>query len=86
MKLYILQILLLTVFFIASIHGESHAATVSVVKDKKVKILWRENHYNTELQDTMSMIVMDTSYCKTISDPEKAAIAFEATFVRNDCW
>ncbi|MBK6878684.1 MAG: hypothetical protein IPG99_20185 [Ignavibacteria bacterium] len=56
------------------------------MQDKKVKILWREDYYNAELQDTMSMIVMNSSYCSTLPDPEKAAIAFVATFVGNDCW
>lgn len=86
MKLYLLLLLLITVVFIHLVQDESYSAAVSIVQDKKVKILWRENFYNSELQDTMSMIVMDTSYCKNISDPEKAAIAFVATFVGNDCW
>jgi len=86
MKLYLLLLLLIAVVFIHLAQDESFSAADSNMKNKKVKILWRENYYNVELQDTMSRIVMDTSYCKTISDPEKAAIAFVATFVGNDCW
>jgi hypothetical protein len=85
-KLHLMLILLMTAVFIHSADDESYSAGASMVQDKNVKILWRENFYNAELQDTMSMIVMDTSYCRTISDPEKAAIAFVATFVGNDCW
>ena len=86
MKIYLLLIFTITAAMIHSTDGESYSAAVSNVQDKRTKILWRENQYNSELQDTMSIIVMDTSYCKTVSDPEKAAIAFVATFVGNDCW
>ena len=86
MKLFLLLIFLITAAIFHSANNEPYSSAASILQNKKVKILWRENHYNTELQDTMSMIVMDTSYCKTISDPEKAAIAFVATFVGNDCW
>lgn len=79
-------ILLLTVAIIYSAQDESFSAADSTVQDKKVKVLWRENFYNAELQDIMSMIVMNSSYCSTLPDPEKAAIAFVATFVGNDCW
>ena len=54
--------------------------------DKKVRILWRENIYNEELKDTMNTIILDTTYCKSISAPEKAALAYVATFVGNECW
>ena len=86
MKLYLLLLLLITVVFIHLAQDKSYSAADSNMQDKKVKILWREDYYNAELQDTMSMIVMNTSYCSTLPDPEKAAIAFVATFVGNDCW
>jgi hypothetical protein len=50
------------------------------------KILWREDIYNNELSDTMSTIVLDSSYFNTVTDAEKAAIAYVATFVGNECW
>ena len=86
MKLFLLLIFLMTAAIIHSANNEPYSSVASILQDKKVKILWRENYYHAELQDTMSRIVMDTSYCRTISDPEKAAIAFVATFVGNDCW
>ncbi len=54
--------------------------------DKKVQFLWRENIYNEELDDTISSIVIDTAYCRSITGPEKAALAYVATFVGNECW
>ena len=86
MKLYLLLIIMMSAVLIHSTDEESYSAAASIVQDKKVKILWRENFYNAELQDSMSMIVMNSSYCSTLPDPEKAAIAFVATFVGNDCW
>jgi hypothetical protein len=44
--------------------------------DKSIKFLWR---------DSISSIVINESYCKTISDPEKAALGFVATFIGNEC-
>ncbi len=54
--------------------------------DTKVKFLWRENIYSEELNDTVSTIVIDTAYCSSISDPQRAALAYVATFVGNECW
>lgn len=85
-KIYLSLLLFLNAEVIHAINYETRSFTGLTADDKRVKILWRENTYNRELQDSMSMIVMDTSYCRTISDPEKAAIAYVATFVGNDCW
>ena len=45
--------------------------------DKTVKFLWR---------DSSASIVIDEKFCKTISDPEKAALGYIATFIGNECW
>ncbi len=45
--------------------------------EKTVKFLWR---------DSIASIVIDEEYCKTISDPEKAALGYVATFIGNECW
>ena len=47
------------------------------VRDKTVKFLWL---------DSNASIVINEEFCKTISDPEKAALGFVATFVGNECW
>ncbi len=44
--------------------------------DKTVKFLWR---------DSSSTMVINEAFCKTISDPEKAALGYVATFIGNDC-
>lgn len=53
--------------------------------DKTVKFLWREDKYDEELNATFSSIVIDEEFCKTISDPERAALGYVATFIGNEC-
>jgi hypothetical protein len=43
---------------------------------KTVKFLWR---------DSSSSIVINEEFCKTISEPEKAALGYVATFIGNEC-
>lgn len=47
-----------------------------VLKDKSIKFLWRDKN---------SAIVINKEFCKTMLDHEKAAIAYVATFIGNDC-
>jgi hypothetical protein len=55
------------------------------LSDKKVKILWREQVYYTQLQDSVNTIMLDTNYFKTMSDAERAAIGYVATFIGSEC-
>jgi len=54
--------------------------------DSTMVFLWRENKYNKKLKGSYSTIVINKEYCKTISDIERAALAFVATWIGNDCW
>jgi len=56
------------------------------LKDTTVKFLWCAKRYNEELQDTVNSIFINEDYCKTITDPERAALGFVATFIGNECW
>lgn len=53
--------------------------------NKKVKFLWREVIYNDELKMKLNSIMLNEDYIKQISEPEKAALAYIATFVGNEC-
>lgn len=53
--------------------------------DKKIKFLWRETRYNEALETDINTIILDEEYIKTISEPEKAALAYAATFIGNEC-
>jgi hypothetical protein len=50
---------------------------INTLSDKTVKFLWR---------DSSASIVINEEFCKTISDPEKAALGYVATFIGNECW
>ena len=53
--------------------------------NKKIKFLWRKNLYNKELKMEVNSIVLNDNYIKTITEPEKAALAYVATFIGNEC-
>ncbi len=49
------------------------------LKDTTIAFLWRANKYDDELKDTFNSIFINEEYCKTISDPERAALGYVAT-------
>lgn len=53
--------------------------------NKKVKFLWREMRYVEDLDSEFNVITLDEEYIKTISEPEKAALAYLATSIGNEC-
>lgn len=53
--------------------------------DKTVKFLWRADKYDEALKDTFNSIFIDEAFCKTITDPERAALGYVATFIGNEC-
>ncbi len=54
-----------------------NTAKTFTLTDKTVKFLWR---------DSSASILINEEFCKTISEPEKAALGFVATFIGNECW
>jgi len=55
------------------------------LKNKKIKFLWRKNQYDKELKMEVNTIILNEEYIKTITEPEKAALAYVATFIGNEC-
>jgi len=55
-------------------------------KDTTVQFLWREMVCETSLNDSVSSLFINYEYINLMSDPEKAALGYVATFVGNDCW
>lgn len=53
--------------------------------DNKIKFLWREMQYLEDLEGDFNVIVLNEEYIKNISEPEKAALSYIATFVENEC-
>lgn len=49
---------------------------INIIADTNVRFLWR---------DSSASIVINKKFCKTISDPEKAALGYVATFIGNEC-
>lgn len=47
--------------------------------------LWRENIYDEELQSEVSSIVLDQDLLEELTAGEKAAIAYIATYIGNEC-
>lgn len=53
--------------------------------NKSVRFLWRVDRYDEELKDSFNSITIDEQLCKTLSDPERAALGFVATFIGSEC-
>ncbi|MBV6881260.1 hypothetical protein NG800_015200 [Epilithonimonas ginsengisoli] len=53
--------------------------------DKKTKFLWRETQYDKDLKTNINHIILNENYIKTISEHEKVALAYVATFIGNEC-
>jgi hypothetical protein len=56
------------------------------LNDKTVKFLWRDDKYDEELKDTFNSIFINEDFCKNMTDPERAALGYVATFIGNECW
>lgn len=70
----------------ASAFNENTSEKNFPLTDKTVKFLWRVDKYDEELKDTFNSIFIDEEFCKTITDPERAALGYVATFIGNECW
>ena len=55
---------------------ESMDTTSASLTTKTVTFLWRDS----------ATIVINQDFCKTITDPEKAALGYVAIFIGNECW
>lgn len=56
---------------------QSTDTTSFSLSEKTLKFLWR---------DSAASIVINQDFCKTMTDPEKAALGYVATFIGNECW
>lgn len=54
-------------------------------QNQPIKFLWRTEQFDPEYDATVNTIVLDEAYIKTITDPEKAALGYIATFIGNEC-
>ena len=55
-------------------------------KDTTIQILWRDMKYDASLKDTFNSIFINQDYIKLMTEPEKAALAYIATFIGSECW
>jgi len=53
--------------------------------DTTVRFLWRGPVYDSALQDTFNSLILNEAYLPLLSDPERAAIGYVATFIGNEC-
>ena len=68
-----------------NIDSEVKTAKSFTLTDKTVKFLWREDKYDQELKDTFNTIVINEELCKTLTEPERAALGFVVTFIGSEC-
>ena len=51
----------------------------------KARFLWREQVYDTDLRDSVSMIVIDQTLADKLTDAERAALGYVVTFIGSEC-
>lgn len=57
-----------------------------VLSDTNITFAWRANIYNSQIQDSINTIFIDTAFCQTACDEERAALGFVATFIGSECF
>ncbi|WP_051435832.1 hypothetical protein [Tenacibaculum sp. 47A_GOM-205m] len=57
----------------------------SISDNNSIKILWRDTVYDEELKTDINTIVLNKEYQKNITQPERVALGYVATFVGNEC-
>src|SRR5690606_1883677 len=55
------------------------------LQNKEIKFLWRETIYDKQLEAEINTIVLNEEYIRNITEPEKAVLAYIATFIGNAC-
>jgi len=56
-----------------------------ISENKSVKFLWREDKFDESLNQTFYSIAINKSFTNTMSDQEKAALGYVASFIGNEC-
>jgi hypothetical protein len=54
-------------------------------KNKSVKFLWRAEKFDEEINQKINSIFINESFVNSITNQEKAALGFVATFIGNEC-
>jgi hypothetical protein len=53
--------------------------------DKKIKFLWTQSIFDKKYDAEVNSLMVDYDYIKTITEPEKAALAYVSMFYGNEC-
>lgn len=54
--------------------------------DTTITFLWRDMKYDSSLYDSFNSIFINQDYLNSMSNAEKAALGYVATFIGNECW
>ena len=57
-----------------------------ISNNKRVKFLWRADKFDEELNQNFNSIFINEPFSNSISNHEKAALGYVATFIGNECW
>lgn len=55
-------------------------------KSKPIKFLWREDVFDYQLEQKVNSIIINQSFCNTITIQEKAALGYISFDIGNECW
>lgn len=61
-------------------------STTSLAKDAEIHFLWKEKRYDPSQDRSVNFLTINHDYIKEMPPAEKAAIAYLATSIGNECW
>jgi hypothetical protein len=90
MKKFNILIIVVLIFFLIFLKIFKKTPSVDILPEQEsttnsnTTFLWRENKFDEFLNETKSDILINEEFCSTITDYEKAALCYVATFNGNE--
>ncbi|MEO8514347.1 MAG: hypothetical protein ABI543_12350 [Ignavibacteria bacterium] len=66
--------------------GSTSQHMVYVTPTTLQKVVWRDDIYDPDIKESVSVIKLDENYFAKISDPEKAVLGYLASTIGNECF
>lgn len=70
----------------SELFSEAGDSNKNHMADSTMKFMWRDMVYDSALKESFYSIVVNQAYLESMTDPERAALGYVATFIGNECW
>lgn len=69
-----------------AVESAEQSKTNQTQKDTTISFLWLALSYDPSVKDSLLCININEKYCQNMSNQERAALGYVATFIGNECW